>query len=139
MIGSSGSGRDGGEQDERARLRAAEAAVEGDQLLERAALVERRVVEAADHDVRAVREPVRAPQVLRRGRARTGASGSSPVDAAVGEAALAVRAEHDARRARAERTSSQPMCGCSRSAASSCGMALVDLLERQPLRGSSIR
>jgi hypothetical protein len=38
--------------------------VERDQLLERAALVERRVVEAADRDVGHVREAVAAPQVL---------------------------------------------------------------------------
>jgi hypothetical protein len=50
-------------QDEAARLRPAEAAVEGDQLLERAGFVERRVIEAADHDVGDVREGVRAPQV----------------------------------------------------------------------------
>ena len=55
-------------EDERARLRPAEAAVEGDQLLEGAALVELGVVEAADHDVGDVREAVGAQQVARRGR-----------------------------------------------------------------------
>src|SRR3954470_4832766 len=55
-------------QDEGARLRAAEPAVEADQLLERAALVERRVIEAADHDVRDVLEAVRAQQVADGGR-----------------------------------------------------------------------
>ena len=50
-------------QDERPGLRAAEPAVEGDQLLERAALFEVRVVEAVDHDVGDMLESVRAPQV----------------------------------------------------------------------------
>jgi hypothetical protein len=40
--------------------------VEGDQLLERAALVEGGVVEAADHDVRNVLEAVGAEQVVGR-------------------------------------------------------------------------
>ena len=52
-------------QDERPRLRAAEAAMEGDQLLERATLLELRVVEATDHDVRHVLETVRAQQMGR--------------------------------------------------------------------------
>jgi len=41
-------------------LRSAEAAVERDQLLERAPLLQLGVIEAADHDVRDVLEPVRA-------------------------------------------------------------------------------
>src|SRR5262245_16153092 len=45
-------------EDEGPRLRAAQTAVEGDELLEGAALVELRVVEAADHDVGHVREAV---------------------------------------------------------------------------------
>ena len=65
-------------EDERPRLEAADAAVEGDQLLEGAALVEVGVVEAADHDVADVLEAVGAQQVLRRVRARSAASGSSP-------------------------------------------------------------
>ena len=55
--------------------RPADAAVEGDQLLEGAALVELGVVEAADHDVGDVLEAVGAQQVLwrvRRERARAG-------------------------------------------------------------------
>src|SRR3954469_16435335 len=63
-----GNGQRRRRQDERARLRAAETAVEGDQLLEGAPLAERRVVEAADQDVGAVGEGVRAPQVLLRRR-----------------------------------------------------------------------
>ncbi len=47
-------------EDERSRLRAADAAVERDQLFEGAALVEIRVVEAADHDVPDVFEAVGA-------------------------------------------------------------------------------
>src|SRR5207247_916274 len=54
-------------EDERPRLRPSEAAVERDQLLERAALFELRVVEAPDHDVADVREAVRAQQVPTRG------------------------------------------------------------------------
>src|SRR6185436_6478154 len=46
----------GGMEDERPRLEAAHAAVEGDQLLEGAAFVEVGVVEAADHDVADVLE-----------------------------------------------------------------------------------
>ena len=57
-----------GVQDEGAGLEAAQAPVEGDQLLERTALVEVGVVEAADHDVRDVREPIRAQQVIGRVR-----------------------------------------------------------------------
>src|SRR4051812_50180712 len=52
----------GGVEDEGLRLRPAEAAVEGDELLERAGLVEHGVVEAADHDVGDVHEAVGAPQ-----------------------------------------------------------------------------
>ena len=52
-----------GVEDEGARLRAAEAAVERDQLLEGAAGFERRVVEAADHDVGHMRESVRAQEM----------------------------------------------------------------------------
>ena len=54
-------------EDERARLEAADAAVEADQLLEGAALLEMGVVEAADHDVGDVLEAVGAQEVLGRG------------------------------------------------------------------------
>ena len=64
-------------EDERPGLRPADAAVEGDQLLEGAAGLERRVVEAADHDVRDVREAVGAEQVAGAFGEKT-ASGSSP-------------------------------------------------------------
>ena len=57
----------GGRQDERARLEAAHATVERDQLLERATLVQLGVVEAVHEEVGRVREPVRAEQVLRGG------------------------------------------------------------------------
>ena len=68
MSGSLGKRQALGVEDEGPRLVAAEAAVEGDQLLERAALVEVGVVEAADHDVGDVREAVGAQQVARRVR-----------------------------------------------------------------------
>ena len=92
------------------------------------------VVEAADHDVGDVREAVGAQQVRGRGGREARRAGPRPRRGRVGEVA-----RRRARRARpapcsAERTSSQPMCGCSRSAGISCGMALVDLLERQPPR-----
>ena len=89
-----GPGRLLGVEDEGPRLGAAEAAVEGDQLLERAALVEVGVVEAADQDVGDVREPVGAQQVARRGRGERGERVLA-LDPAVGEV---VRAR--ARRAR---------------------------------------
>ena len=54
-----------GIEDEGLGLRTAHAAVEGDQLLEGAALLGHRVVEAVDHEVGDVREPVRATQVPR--------------------------------------------------------------------------
>ena len=57
-----------GVEDERTGLEPADAAVEGDQLLERAALVEIGVVEAADHDVADVLEAVGAQEMLRRVR-----------------------------------------------------------------------
>jgi hypothetical protein len=80
-------------EDEAARLRATEPAVEGDQLLERAALVQRRVVEAAHHDVGDVREAVGAPQVPR-GRGRERRERIVALDAIVVEPAGAVAAEH---------------------------------------------
>ena len=51
-------------QDERLSLRTAEPAVERDQLLERAALLELGVVEAAHHDVGHVLEAVAPAQVI---------------------------------------------------------------------------
>ena len=64
-------------EDERPRLQAADTAVEGDQLLEGAALVEVGVVEAADHDVGDVLEAVGAQQVAG-ALGENVASGSSP-------------------------------------------------------------
>src|SRR5580765_203587 len=78
----------------RSSLGAAEAAVEGDQLLERAAFFQSLVVEAPDHDVGDVGEAVCAQQM----------SGSVPrercqwidsVDAARGEVVRSRRAEND--------------------------------------------
>ena len=53
----------GGIEQERPRLWPSETSVERDQLLERASLLELRVIEAADHDVCHVLEPVRAEQM----------------------------------------------------------------------------
>ena len=81
-------------EDERAGLHAAEAAVEADQLLERAALVELGVVEAADHDVADVLEAVGAQQVLGRG-GRERRERVLALDAAFGEVVGAAGAEGD--------------------------------------------
>ena len=77
-IGSSGSGSSTGWRMNGRVWRPPMPAVERDQLLERAALVELGVVEAADHDVRDVREAVRAEQVPRRRSARSARAGPSP-------------------------------------------------------------
>ena len=98
-------------EDEGPRLRAAEPAVEADQLLERAALVEGRVVEAADHDVGDVREAVGAPQVPA-GGGREGRQRVLALDPPLVEVVGALAGRGRPRRAIAERTSSQPMCGC---------------------------
>ena len=79
---------------EAARLRAAEPAVEGDQLLERAALVEHRVVEAADHHVGDVAEAVGALEVLR-GRGGERRERVRALDPVLVEVAGAGAAEHD--------------------------------------------
>ena len=100
-IGSSGGASVTGIEDERARLRPAQAAVEGDQLLERAAFLEVRVVEAADHDVGHVREAVRAQQVAG-GARREGRQRVVALDAALGEVVRPGRRR--ARRARARRS-----------------------------------
>ena len=86
-------------QDEGLGLRAAEPAVEADQLLERAALVQDRVVEAPDHEVGDVREAARAQQVGRR-RGRERGQRVLPHDPVGLEVALARRAPAPRRRAR---------------------------------------
>src|SRR5215211_5036968 len=79
-------------KDERSRLRTAHSAVEGDQLLERAALVEVGVVEAPGHDVGDMRKAVRAEEVARRvGRERC--EWILALDPAVFEVVLPARAE----------------------------------------------
>ena len=83
-----------GREDERTGLEAAHAAVERDQLLERAALVELGVVEAVHEEIGRVREPVRAKQVLR-GRRGERRERILPLDAPVGEEPRAATAEHD--------------------------------------------
>ncbi len=75
-------------------LRPAHAAVERDQLLEGAALLELRVVEAVDHDVGDVLEAVGPAQVLGRVR-REVRERVVALDAVVGEVAHARTAEHD--------------------------------------------
>ena len=81
-------------EDERLRLRSAEPAVEGDQLLERAALLDVGVVEAVDHDVGDVLEPVGPPQVSR-GAGRESRQRILAGDGVVGQVSGSVRAEHD--------------------------------------------
>ena len=81
-------------QHERLRLRSAEPAVEGDQLLEGAALVELGVVEASHHDVCDMLEAVGSEQVLRRVR-REPRERVLALDAAVSEVVGAVRPERD--------------------------------------------
>src|SRR4051794_41156814 len=118
------------DEDERARLEAPEATVEGDQLLERAALVEHRVVEAADHDVGDVLEAVGAAQVTRRGR-RELRERVLALDPARGEVVGAPRPERD--RAVLARADQYPTdVRVSAQGADEVRMALVDLLEGQP-------
>ena len=81
-------------QDEGAGLQAADASVEADQLLERAALVELGVVEAADHDVADVLEAVGAQEVPGRG-GRERRQRVLTLDAPVGEVVGAAGAERD--------------------------------------------
>src|SRR3954451_25200262 len=83
-----------GMQDERPRLRAAQAAVEADELLEGAALVEHGVIEAADHEVGHVREAVGALEMARRGSGE-GRERVLALDALLVEVARAARAEDD--------------------------------------------
>ena len=64
-IGSAGTAQLRRMEDEGPRLRAADPAVERDQLLEGATRIHVGLVEAADHQVGDVREPVGAQQVLR--------------------------------------------------------------------------
>ena len=120
-------------EDEGPRLRAAEPAVERDQLLERAALVEIGVVEAADHEVGDVGETVRAQQVMRRVRRRTARAGRRRRRAPARGSGCRPRRVRPLR-ALASGARTQPTWGCSRSAGSRPRVLLLDLLERQPLR-----
>ncbi len=106
--------------------------MERDQLLERAALLEIRVVEAPDHDVGDVLEAVGAQEVLRGGR-RERRERVVALDRPVGQPPLPFAPRTSGPRS-SERTSSQPMCGCERRAGIEPRMARVDLLERQPAR-----
>ena len=117
-------------EQERAGLRPAEPAVERDQLLERAALVQDRVVEAADHDVGDVREAVRPPQVAG-GGGRERCERVLALDAPLVEVRGARRAEHDGAVGRGAHE--QPADVRMRSQrAEQLGMALVDVLQREP-------
>ena len=103
-------------EQERPRLRPAEPAVERDQLLEGAALVERGVVEAADQQMSAT---CAKPSVRRR---CCGACGEKrrerilALDPALLAGTGCRAAEHDRAVLAPSATSTQPMCGCSRSA-----------------------
>ena len=117
-------------EDERARLHAADPAVEADQLLEGAALLELGVVEAAHHDVGDVREPVGAQQVRGRG-GRERRERILALDAPVGEVVGAAGAERD--RAVLGGADEQPADVRVRAeGGDELRVALVDLLERQP-------
>ena len=109
-----------GMQDERLGLRPSEPAVEADQLLERAALVALGVVEAADHDVRDVREAVGAQEVGRGGRRERGQR-ILALHPPGGRGARAARARGPPGRAPRSSPAASPTCGCSRSAGTSCG------------------
>ena len=116
-------------EEERLGLRTAEPAVERDQLLERAALVEVRVVEAADH---AGRRRARSRRSRRRccGRVRRERARADPRPRRAprrGGASRAGRAQ--AGRRSSERTSSQPTCGCARERRQEPRMARLDLLD----------
>ena len=128
-IGPSGYLEVGGVEDERPRLEAAHAAVEGDQLLEGAAFVEVGVVEAADHDVADVLEAVGAQQVLRRVGREMGERVVA-VDAALREVVGAVGAERDgAVLGGADEQPADVRVAAERR--DQLGVTLVDLLERQ--------
>ena len=117
-------------QDERPRLQAADASVEADQLLERAALVELGVVEAADHDVGDVLEAVGAQEVPR-GGGRERRQRVLAVDAPVGEVVGAAGAEHD--RPVLGRAHEQPAdVRVLAQGGQQLRVPLLDLLERQP-------
>ena len=122
---------------ERPRLGAAEAAVERDQLLERAALVELRVVEAADHDVGHVREAVGAQQVLRRRSVRRPRADPPP--------RRARRCRWWARVGRAPRRRARPSaraasrCAGARAAPGSAAGGARSISSSVSRRGSSIR
>jgi hypothetical protein len=81
-----------GEENEGPCLGAAQPAVEGDELLEGASLVELGVVEAPDHDVRDVREAVRSKQ-MHRSVGREDRKRVLALDAILAEIADAARAE----------------------------------------------
>ncbi len=117
-------------EDERARLEAAEPAVEADQLLEGAALFELGVVEAPHHDVGDMLEAVGAQQVLWRG-GRERRERVLALDAAVREVVRAAGAERD--RPVLGRADEQPAdVGVRAEGGHELRVPRLDLLERQP-------
>ena len=119
-------------QQERPRLRAAHAAVEGDQLLERAAFVELLVVEAVHHDVGDVGEAVGAQQV-RRGRGRELRQRVLALHAALAQVVGAAGAQrHGAVLGRAHEQPADVRMGAERR--QQVGVPLVDLLHRHAPR-----
>ena len=117
-------------QDERPGLRAAQPAVERNQLLERAAFLECRIEEAADEDVGGVREPVGSEEVLRSGR-RERLQRIDSFDLAALEVPRAVGPEDERTIARGadEEPADVPVASERRDEPR---VELVDLLERQP-------
>ena len=117
---------------ERLGLRAAQAPVERDQLLEGAALVEIRVVEQADHDVGDVPEAVRAQEMpWRIGRERR--ERILALDAPVGEV-VEVRSYSTTGPCSAERTSRPADVRVRGERGQQARVPLVDLLARHSAR-----
>ena len=125
-----GDGQLDGVEDEGSGLRAAESAVEGDQLLECAALFEVRVVEAVDHDVGDVLESVGAPQV-RGGVGGEGLQRVLAVDPAALQVVGAVRADGD-RAVLGGVNQQEADVRVSAERSDQVGVALLDLLGAQP-------
>ena len=110
--------------------------MEGDELLEGAALVHHGVVEAVHHDVGDVRERVRAPQVVG-GVRREGRERILALDPPVLEVVNAARAEHQ-RPCTLGADEQEADVRVSRSAEMSCGCR-SSISSSVSRRGSSIR
>ena len=126
------------EEDERARLESAEAAVERDELLERAALVEIGVLESFPTMMPAtLGEPVRAAEMQVRGRGERARADPRPRRGGPRGSGCPSPPRTTAPCSE-ERTGRQPTCGCSRSAGRrrGCRSSISSSVSR---RGSSIR